>query len=226
MCKTLIKYLPALVVVIGLTFSAATADAKYVFRFLGSVDHGDGTWTNFYEEKDTKTGESNIWWEVYDEDYNILAEGSTNPDPEAGGSGGSEDPKEAVKQLLLKGGGGAFRAEVDFWETPFGKQLVEGGNTGSIVPVHNPADITPGDGGGQGGGTGGFDPNGGSIVEQLKKGQKKQGDDDKSSGDAGSDDHDPGEFALIMDLVNPVPIDLPQTLSAKKFPTTFATLRR
>ena len=116
-------------------------------------------------------------------------------------------------------GGAEQDPEDDFLETTLGQTLIKPSNTGSIVPYHNPDPIAKGlvedplgddpfeqekNKGNLGGEW--YDPMGGSMLEQMIKNGKKKGKDDKGSGDAGSDAHNPGEqFPGPPELVNPVP---------------------
>jgi len=152
---------------------------------------------------------------VYDKNHKYIGTFGSNPKPE-GGSTGEVDYKALIKEAM-KNGGSEFIPRVDPYKTPLGKHLM--GKT--IVPHHNPADFNPGSfqpaDGGAGGGTGGFDPMGGSIVDQMKKQGSKNKDDGKDDGgsDGGQKTRTADQFPGLMELVKPVPIDLPAALPEK-----------
>lgn len=162
---------------------------------------------------------------VYDENYKFLYSfryGST-PGDDGGSSSstlGTQGIKDALEQAM-QNGGGSYRAQRDFFETPLGKSLVETGKTGSIVPYHNPADVLATDFEGGYGGKGGIDLNGGSIADQIKqhgpKKKKKKDDGDDGDLSPGRGQYDQfGGASGDPELVNPVPIDRSTAKRSKK----------
>lgn len=175
---------------------------------------------------------------VYDDDGNYLSAhfydennkhvlsiyNDSNPGDGDGGASSPDEIMEAIEDALRKGGGTAYLG-VDFFDTPFGKMLIEKGQVGSIVPHHNPSDAFGyGDDGGQGGGAGGFDPNGGGIKEQIKANAGKSNDDDDDNG--ATPDPAAADNSYLLgnpELVNPVPFHRQQ---ATKAPTPQIAIRR
>lgn len=163
---------------------------------------------------------------LYDKNYKHISSWFySNPNPGDDGSSGATENSQAVKEALQKAmrqGGGTVFYEKDFFETPFGKQLVETGKTGSIVPFHNPSDALTRDFESYGSGKGGIDLNGGSISEQIKQNASKSKDDDdddddnKSSAGVNDDALEWGGASVSKELVNPVPLDKAALKSRKK----------
>jgi hypothetical protein len=221
----------ALTVALTLGLGASTASADPVWTHLGTYQHAGNVTEVVYSVAD-ENGVT-VFHDYWDFNTNDFLGGthSSDPNPEGDGSGGTmtnAEIKETLQDLADKGAGAEFQEEVDFFETLFGKQLIEGGKTGSIVPYHNPAGGLLRDAEGGGGGMGGFDPNGGSLTEQLKKKRnsgKSTDEDDNKSNNPPPPNH--GEvFPGPPELVNPVPILHKQRLTASPSPTAVAKIAR
>ncbi|MBC8874752.1 MAG: hypothetical protein H8E44_35480 [Planctomycetes bacterium] len=183
----------------------------------------DGTYDERYENDET--GEVVVHYDCYDfvggtyigdSDYFPGSNNPGNPDPTEG-SGTGSSIEEMIEQAKRQGV--HYEIQVQNFKTPLGKHLLKI-NKGMIDPSHNPSDdddagsSNPGGdpfggeavGGshGGGGGGGGFDPNGGSLADQLKN-SGKRGDQDGDGEGGGSSPPGPKGEALPgpPELVNP-----------------------
>jgi hypothetical protein len=162
---------------------------------------------------DPESGQELIYFED-DDGYFVLIKGSWgepwvyvdlgkngnpgNPNPE--GTSGGPDINAMID--LAKQHGSPVVLTVDFSSTPLGLLLGEHGKT--IDPYYNPAEMTN-EFDGLGGG--GFDPNGGSFAEQLKKASRGgDDDDDNHSDDPTNGDGLFGDLPGPPELVNPAPL--------------------
>lgn len=166
-----------------------------------SVYDDDGNWqsSHFYDEDNVHQ-------------TSVYADSTPSDDDSSGGGGPPTDTD--VMEQLAKQAGGSLEREIDPWSTPIGLGLVESGKSGTIIPVHNPADGLSNEHDGYGGGFGGgIDLNGGGVSDFINKkkssggggsGDDDDGDDGSSGGGGGGTDEDE-LLSVNPEIVNPPP---------------------
>lgn len=180
----------------------ARADGPSV-KVAEDYDDEDGLTVIVYKDKD------GYWALIIDKDGTVsYAELSSDPDGFAtGGEGPSTE--DLINELKKVWHG---EAQVDWHVSVLGKILTDHDN--GLVPIWNPADGAAFDADGYSGPGGGFDPEGGSLLEQLiNAGRHHHGaGNDDGDGD-GDDDTKPSVGGLWDDdmpgpppLVNPNPL--------------------
>jgi hypothetical protein len=197
-----------------------------MYSFYHKASDGADVFTHYYDADGDGKADYLIEY-AYFEDLEFVTKEdiADNPNPDDPSSNTTKGDSESKIALAKQKGGGNWQGEVDFAKTPAGKELTAGGN--GPVPVWNPGD----DGGGGGSTTGHapgmivdkgklqqgfikgfegmgggftFEPNGGSLSDQLKK------PGGHSSGDGDGDDDEPpgsprqgGELGPKPPIVNP-----------------------
>ena len=222
----------ALATFAALVILGSTANAGYSVIHQNIHHNSDGSTTVHTLIENDETGQQGVHWlQIYEDgsyDSGIVVIGESNPQPD-GSPSGVVDVEGLILEMLKDGS--LYLEQPDFFETPFGKQLVETGKTGSIVPYHNPSDALTRDGdGGPGGGTGGIDPNGGGIIEQIKKngGGSSDNDDDGDDSDSRASNAGTDDSYLLGSphLVNPVPFEHSRANVTKFQPAPVVAVRR
>jgi len=118
----------------------------------------DGSVMEFYKDDN-----GNYWaWITWANGDQTSYTFDDNPNPEDPNSDSGAMTPEKLKELIKKYAGEMSEYEEEFWSSFFGKYLAD--KDLGIVPVHNPSPIGYEF---EGAGGGGFDPNGGDILDQL-----------------------------------------------------------
>lgn len=195
--------------------ASSSAQAKITYTVHWQMhDYESNTSHAVIEGYDDENDYSVFWYVVKEADgtkyYQVIDEvGNPNPDDSAvGSSATTEELVEEIEELAKQLGGETW--EEDFWKSPAGLQFIQGGD--GPVPVTDPWDfgsLTESYDGLDAGGAGGFDLNGDSLVEQLKRqGTSSGDDDDEEGGDTPPPDGSRGlDYPADPALVNPVPED-------------------
>ena len=190
------------------------ARSAYAATLIEEWHNGDYSYVQLWQQDDG----SYFFWgvEADGEEWVYVPEG--NPNPEDPSSNDTPLTPEAVMEMLKKYSGGMTMPEEEFWGGMLGKIFSEKGE--GLIPVWNPPDIakTYEDFGGAGGG--GFDPNGGDILEQLKNRgtpPTENPNDDEERDDYGTEEHKDGMYDDVMvgppELINPNPTSTTERLA-------------
>lgn len=176
------------------------------YEYVDGIVDSDGTVIEFYQNDD---GSLFAWITTADgEETSYTFDDNPNPQDDNPSSGPMTP--EALIELLKKLKGEGLENEGDFWGSELGKLLIEKGE--GLIPVYNPSEIGQQyDDGTLGGG--GFDPNGGDIIDQLRNsggGSPSGGaDEDDRNDDYGTGVNDDEMFDDFMvgppELINPNP---------------------
>lgn len=203
----------ALASFLGVTIFASlgSAGSAHAYEHIIGLADDDGTMVEFYKNDD---GSLFVWITTADgEESSYTFDDNPNPNDDSPSTGPMT--KEAIIELIKKYGGEGLQAEQDFWGNSLGKSLTEQG--GGLIPVHNPSDLGKVYEDGVGGGVGGFDPNGGGFIDQLRNndapgGQASGGQEkgEHSEDDFGTETPKTGMFEDDMpgppELINPNPV--------------------
>ena len=173
-------------------------------------------WVEFFDDGETAieyvNEEGDHYLVFYDEEMKAYdwTDIEGDPNPEDGSSGLGNTDKDALN-ARLKALGGAMERTPEFWLTPIGRDLAEGGVGGFTVtdpaPEYDPSAVGYDPEEGHGGNGGGWDPMAGSLKDNIRQSAGQSGNDNDDD-----DDSDPapvhhGEtFPGPPELVNPVPI--------------------
>lgn len=173
---------------------------------VGEYLNDDGTvWVVYTDGKD-------FWIDVYDEngnyDHSYILDGE-DVDPDGNSTGSEADSIGDIVNRIKKSVHGEVAPN---WEDGIlGKMMTSHGK--GKVPVWNPGDVVAFEADGVGGGGGGFDPEGGSFLDQLMNAAKHSHGNNGQNDDGSDDGVKPGDVGLWDDampgpppLVNPNPL--------------------
>lgn len=211
------QILKATLGVIFFALAATTGLAEYTSVYaIDKQNNDDGSFSVKYEVTHWADVEGGVEIDTYHVVVTFFKDGTEefgfiNPNPEGDDytTKGDKDSLEdlALQNAKIKGIIEGKRRELDP-KSPLGKYLTSKGQ--GLDPVWNPSDVAGKENefdSAVGNGGFGYDPNGGTLSEQLQKKKNKKGNKDDEGGSNGDDPNAPfkpfGDLPGPPELVNP-----------------------